>query len=743
MSGEKETPKKTTNDTIKGPSVVTSTYDWLDPEKMETQLTSTQNYLKAKSEDFTAFDKKKGNANLAIQARYKAYKDKLDKALQEKDSKKYTQLQDKVSKVANVLEKNKLAESYGLENPDFYVDQKTVLGKDFDDYVKVRNYVGEMYGYKNLGIDVEKDKHGSRMSVQDVTPRQSARASQFVNTGTQNTETNKTREESFDQDITYNLDTKTYGVRFTNPKVQEKIETRLRPNLTEQGLGFKGLKEGKVAEFQNAAKAQQMEKEVKAFKQATGTSIITELPKKRLGTDNTTPQQSVSSEQYGNLAAGTAQLVGGVVEAADKQKNGKKSVGGAALTGAASGAALGTSIMPGWGTAIGGVVGGAAGAISASIGNKKIDKQVAAQEAMEVQAKKLTRFQPLKNTQANMYAKGTSAAATTKPVEVERDEVILRKGIDGSFTKVADFKGGKTHEQGGEPYLLRAGDIIFPGSKRELINKYIASGNTSGIDKERQKLPKEVENKAATGIDYLTPKQAKVVSNSAMPDSKNLQLPEQPTITQKPTVGKTNWWGAIDYVQPLANITRGIGAPEKTTRRYMSAEELQYSDKSAGLRQEAAIADRVRRGNTSTSAQQNRANAGISNAMKSRDLQNIGAAENTRADQIAAINIGTRNQVKQQNLELANRYDEQDLQNKAIRDAYTQQGLFDIGRVAQQQRRDKALDKSQDILLKSLSSNNFEYTGTDGVKYVKDSAGKYVDPKTLKPKPAEVSINTK
>ena len=124
MSGEKETPKKTTNDAIKGPSVVTSTYDWLDPERMETQLINTQNYLKSTSEDFTPFDEKKGNANLAIQARYKAYKDKLDKALQEKDSKKYAQLYDKVSKVANVLEKNKLAEAYGLENPDFYVDQK-------------------------------------------------------------------------------------------------------------------------------------------------------------------------------------------------------------------------------------------------------------------------------------------------------------------------------------------------------------------------------------------------------------------------------------------------------------------------------------------------------------------------------------------------------------------------------------------------------------------------------------------
>lgn len=801
MSGEKETPKKTTNDAIKGPSVVTSTYDWLNPEKMETQLTSTQNYLKAKSEDFTPFDAKKGNANLAIQARYKAYKDKLDKALQEKDSKKYAQLYDKVSKVANVLEKNKLAEAYGLENPDFYVDQKTVLGKDFDDYVKVRNYVGEMYGYKNLGIDVEKDKHGSRMSVQDVTPRQSTRASQFINTGTRTTESNETREESFDQDITYNPDTKTYGIRFTNPKVQERIETRLRPNPTEQGVGFKGMKEGKGTEFQDAAKAKQLEKEAKAFKQATNSSIVTELPKKSLGTDNTVPtQQGVSAEQYGSLAVGTAQIAGGIVEATDKQKNGKKSVGGAALSGAASGAAMGTAIAPGWGTVVGGAIGGTVSAVSASIGNKKIDKQVAAQAARDAEARNLAMFQPMKNTQANMYAKGTSAAATTKLVEVEKDEVVLRKGTDGSFTKVADFKGGKTHEQGGEPYLLKAGDVIFPGKKRDVINKHLAKNDIASIDKERQKLPKEVGAKAEYGIDAITGlpvnktfgweppvgtgtvlrpteqtkptiAQVPVKPNTVKPvlpdytpsftamtpkgfDNKTISAAAAKSITagnikdkQARTAGfsgglrqsslkdvsnsatdKTNIaQNILPFVAPVTDIISSFQKPEKVNRRYSTAEELSFNDHiSAGLRQEASIADRVRRGNTSTSAQQNRANAAISSAMKSKDMQNIGASESARRDQIAAMNANIRTATKDKNLELANRYDEQDTLNKNFLEELGRKGARGITDVAQSQLRDKAMEKHDLNIVKLLATEDRAFDPKTGFYYRKDAKGNII-----------------
>ena len=499
---------------------------------------------------------------------------------------------------------------------------------------------------------------------------------------------------------------------------------------------------------------------------------------------------------------GTAQIAGGVVEAVDTQKNGKKSVGGAALTGAASGAAMGSVAGP-LGTAIGGVVGG----ISAALGNKKIDKKLAEQAAKDAEAKKLAMFQPMKNTQANMYAKGTAGAVNNKPVEVEKDELVLRKGTDGSFTKVADFKGGKTHEQGGEPYLLRAGDIVFPGKKRELINSYIAKNDVASIDRERQKLPKEINSKLQDGsrgtedIDPITqlpiskslgwvpptgtgtvlrpPEQTKptidqapVKPNTVKPvpakpvipkytpsfttmapkgfDNKvvadaaaksiaagnlkdkqgrtagfsgTLRTSPQSTKDKQGTDNNSRALNALAYVSPITDIIRSTQTPEKVNRRYSTAEELQYSDKSQVLRQEASIADRVRRGNTSTSAQQNRANAGISSAMKSRDLQNIGNAENNRADQIAAMNANIRTATKDKNLELANRYDEQDLQNKEVLDEMGRKGLRGISDVAQSQLRDKAMEKHELNIVKLLATEDRAFDPVTGFYYRKDAKG--------------------
>lgn len=83
------------------------------------------------------------------------------------------------------------------------------------------------------------------------------------------------------------------------------------------------------------------------------------------------------------------------------------------------------------------------------------------------------------NTQATQYAKGTKA------VEVERDELIF----DSKFNLKHDFKGGKTHEQGGEPYVATEGDIIFPGKQREEVLRAYALGKHDELEAMRQKLP--------------------------------------------------------------------------------------------------------------------------------------------------------------------------------------------------------------------------------------------------------------
>ena len=783
------TPSSTvTNEDIKGGRVVTNTYDELDPELIKKHIVGTKENLRSSENDYTPFNPDKPNANLAHQAKLKGYNDKLLKQLELAHPKKFKEYTAKLNTTNDPREKAKLAEEYALANTDFYIDQSKVLNpKQYADYLKVRKYVDEMYGYKNLGTDVEKDKYGGRMAAKYSTPIVDVEASSFIHTGTQDQERNEITKKTYKKELGYDVDSGEYTVKFTDPKVQERIEIKPIPNPQGTSIGIAGGNKAQTDSLYNTMRDKYINTSTPSnvIWDSPAAKISTDaIPKKRKGTDNTIPKleagtQGLTGDQYAGLAAGTAQIAGGVVNATDTQKNGKKSVGGAALTGAASGAAMGASVGGPWGAAIGGVVGGAAGGISAAIGNKKTDKKMAVQAVKDAEAKKLAMFTPMKNTQAPMYKKGTAGAVNNKLVEVEKDEVVLRKGMDGSFTKVADFKGGKSHERGGEDYILKVGDVVFPGHKRDLINSYLSKRDFAAIDRERQKLPKEVPetkklydgwkgeapkeynfgrtdvkkeadtiagltfNKTKTPETYLGGSKLSLggekIFNSATPVTPNVA----PVPTSKsPKRDKANWWNAVDYAQPVANIIQGMGAPEKTTRRYITPEEVAYKDQSAGVRQEAAIADRIRRGNTTTSAQQNRAIANASSAMKSKDMQNIGAQENARADQIAAMNVGIRNQGKQQNLELANRYDEQDLQNKAVVNAYTQQGLFDLTRVAQQQRRDKALDKSQDIMLKSLASNNFQYTGDDGVKYIKDSTGKYVNATTGKAKPNNVSVSS-
>lgn len=79
-----------------------------------------------------------------------------------------------------------------------------------------------------------------------------------------------------------------------------------------------------------------------------------------------------------------------------------------------------------------------------------------------------------------------------KPVEVERDEIVLRKN-GKSFRQVADFRGGKTHEQGGEDYQASEGDIIIPGKHRGKVKRLMKHRRWSGIESLRQSLPKDTD----------------------------------------------------------------------------------------------------------------------------------------------------------------------------------------------------------------------------------------------------------
>ena len=93
-----------------------------------------------------------------------------------------------------------------------------------------------------------------------------------------------------------------------------------------------------------------------------------------------------------------------------------------------------------------------------------------------------------------------------KPIEVERDELIFHKTPNGRFVLRADFQGGRTHGQGGEPYVAKKGDVIFPGKQRKKVMKAYKDGDHTRLESMRMKLPKDKPGgtggaKAQTGLD--------------------------------------------------------------------------------------------------------------------------------------------------------------------------------------------------------------------------------------------------
>ena len=231
--------------------------------------------------------------------------------------------------------------------------------------------------------------------------------------------------------------------------------------------------------------------------------VSKDLPKNkklRNGLDNTDllPEEDLDTEKIpgkkeipGSFYSGAGDIIGEGIDILDQKSDGTSSVGGAVAKGAGAGAAVGSVAGP-IGAAVGGVIGGAVSGIGTALKNKKIKAANKELEDKKAIARTSGAIQVATNTQAPMYEFGTAAAEMSKPVEVEKDELVLRKNPLGKFKVVADFKGGKSHEQGGEDYVLKEGDIVFPGKKRKQIRDFVSTGNHAAIETERLKLPKDL-----------------------------------------------------------------------------------------------------------------------------------------------------------------------------------------------------------------------------------------------------------
>ena len=79
-------------------------------------------------------------------------------------------------------------------------------------------------------------------------------------------------------------------------------------------------------------------------------------------------------------------------------------------------------------------------------------------------------------------------------VEVERNELVIRKKKGGGYRVKADFKSAKSHEDGGEEYKLVKGDIVVPAKFREEVIDYLQSEDWEGIEDIRGDLPNTLPN---------------------------------------------------------------------------------------------------------------------------------------------------------------------------------------------------------------------------------------------------------
>lgn len=167
--------------------------------------------------------------------------------------------------------------------------------------------------------------------------------------------------------------------------------------------------------------------------------------------------------------------------------------------GAMAGAKIGSNFGP-WGTLIGAGGGALISGVTSMVdqNNQPTAEDLADRKEMFDLESQMDTIQPEKTfaVQQQVAENGMDIKGNTKQIEVEKDEIVLRK-VGKGFKKVADFKGGKPHEMGGEQYTAQEGDIIFPGKDRRRISNLVKNRRWTAIESARQKLPTDTPDGTA------------------------------------------------------------------------------------------------------------------------------------------------------------------------------------------------------------------------------------------------------
>ena len=96
--------------------------------------------------------------------------------------------------------------------------------------------------------------------------------------------------------------------------------------------------------------------------------------------------------------------------------------------------------------------------------------------------------------------KGLSERYNVKPVEVERNELVLDQDSDGSYYVKADFRKGRSHANSGEFYAAKEGEAVIPASMRNAVSKALRSGNNKKVAELVNTLPKDTPEKSTYAV---------------------------------------------------------------------------------------------------------------------------------------------------------------------------------------------------------------------------------------------------
>lgn len=141
----------------------------------------------------------------------------------------------------------------------------------------------------------------------------------------------------------------------------------------------------------------------------------------------------------------------------------------------------------------------------------------------------------------------------------------------------------------------------------------------------------------------------------------------------------------LKYSSMINKMGQGTKAADKVTRRFYTPEEQEYIDRSAAKRranvEERNYENLISRGKGLSAGQKQSYAGQIGSRYLAKD-EAINETEAQRADAIAKGNVDARNVAKQYNITLANKYDEQDDMNEAVRQKYLDAAYSDMSKFA-------------------------------------------------------------